>query len=352
MAHSIWDTPGDPERRWAKRKGPALGIPGWAGLVVIVLGITLVGTIAWRGGEYLWRWANGIPSNASDGSGHDAAARPIFSRRTSAARNIVPEWQIDTQAAFQAGVTDASAGNIESAEMDVDRGAEILADARAQQLTPPSDFFDLAIRTLDLVVQSHPDNDRLVEHTALARIELAQMRTMLPETAASGAGIPGASGGEFTPAVAAAGAGATGEKTAAVVPGKAAGKGSAGRAVQVITPISVAANTTFDPVKAGGNILDATTMADDAEVLLPPASRLFTDSVRVRNLTIRGASQTLDGVYWENVTFVGTRLRYEGGEVSLHNVRFVDCTFGMEPNDVGARLATAIALGQTSFFIE
>ncbi|HTV60401.1 MAG TPA: hypothetical protein VMJ93_16130 [Verrucomicrobiae bacterium] len=346
MAHSIWDTPGDPERRWGKRKGPPLGIPGWAGLVIIVLGLSLAGTIAWRGGLYMWHWANGMPSNASDGLGHDAAARFTLGHRPAAVRNIVPEWQIDTQAAFQAGVTDASAGNIESAEMDVDRGAEILQDARAQQLTPPPDFFDLAIRTLDLVIQSHPDNDRLLEHTALARIELAQMRTMLPQAS------PGAPGFSLAGPAGLAGAAAMGEKTADEVPGQAAGKKPAGKAVQVLTPISVAANTTYDPVKAGGNVLDATSMADDAEVLLPPASRLFTDSVRVRNLTIQGASQTLDGVYWENVTFIGTRLRYEGGEVSLHNVKFVNCTFGMEPNNVGARLATAIALGQTSFFIE
>jgi hypothetical protein len=52
------------------------------------------------------------------------------------------------------------------------------------------------------------------------------------------------------------------------------------------------------------------------------------------------------------VTFVGTRLRYEGGEVSLQNVRFTNCTFGFSTNDRGARLADAIALGQRSFVMQ
>jgi hypothetical protein len=52
------------------------------------------------------------------------------------------------------------------------------------------------------------------------------------------------------------------------------------------------------------------------------------------------------------VTFVGTRVRYEGGELDLQNVKFVRCIFGFSPDDHGARLATAIALGQTSLVIE
>ncbi len=32
----------------------------------------------------------------------------------------------------------------------------------------------------------------------------------------------------------------------------------------------------------------------------------------MEGLTIEGASQTLDGFSWKDVTFVGMRLRYEG----------------------------------------
>jgi hypothetical protein len=51
------------------------------------------------------------------------------------------------------------------------------------------------------------------------------------------------------------------------------------------------------------------------------------------------------------VTFIGTRLRYQGGEADLQNVHFVRCTFGFANGDRGARLATAIALGESSIAI-
>ena len=93
-------------------------------------------------------------------------------------------------------------------------------------------------------------------------------------------------------------------------------------------------------------------MPASAEILEPPASRLFVDNVRVENLTIAGATQTLDGMHWKNVTFMGTRLRYEGGEVDLENVHFVRCKFGFTTDERGVRLANTIALGQTSLVIE
>jgi len=74
--------------------------------------------------------------------------------------------------------------------------------------------------------------------------------------------------------------------------------------------------------------------------------------VRVEGLTIAGAAQTVDAIRWKDVTFVGTRLRYEGGEVSVQNVRFTNCTFGFSTDERGARLADAIALGQTSFVMQ
>jgi len=93
-------------------------------------------------------------------------------------------------------------------------------------------------------------------------------------------------------------------------------------------------------------------MPSSAEILEPPPSRIFADNVHVENLTIAGAAQTLDGIHWKNVTFIGTHLRYEGGEVDLHNVRFIHCMFGFPSDDRGGRLATAIARGQTTVVIE
>jgi hypothetical protein len=74
--------------------------------------------------------------------------------------------------------------------------------------------------------------------------------------------------------------------------------------------------------------------------------------VRVENLTIAGASQTLDGIHWRNITFIGTRLRYEDGQLDLQNVRFVHCTFGFPSDARGAQIANAIVQGQTSLTIQ
>jgi hypothetical protein len=55
------------------------------------------------------------------------------------------------------------------------------------------------------------------------------------------------------------------------------------------------------------------------------------------------STQTLDGFRWINSTFVRFKIRYDGGEVELQNVRFVDCTFEL-PNDTrGNAVAAAIA---------
>jgi hypothetical protein len=52
------------------------------------------------------------------------------------------------------------------------------------------------------------------------------------------------------------------------------------------------------------------------------------------------------------VTFIGARLRYEGGQISLQNVKFIRCRFGFNTDERGARLADAIALGQKSIEIQ
>jgi len=124
------------------------------------------------------------------------------------------------------------------------------------------------------------------------------------------------------------------------------------KAVRLTAPREIAANQVMGPPLLGGNYLDATLMPDTAEILLPPSSRSFADHVRVENLTIAGAAQTLDGIRWRNVTFVGTRLRYEGGELDLQNVHCVRCRFGFPSDDRGAHIATALALGQTSITLD
>lgn len=93
-------------------------------------------------------------------------------------------------------------------------------------------------------------------------------------------------------------------------------------------------------------------MAASAEILMPPSSATMADNVGVADLTISGASQLLDSIHWKHVTFIGTRLRYSGDGIDLQDVHFIHCTFGFPPTLRGAKLANAIALGQTTISIQ
>jgi hypothetical protein len=59
---------------------------------------------------------------------------------------------------------------------------------------------------------------------------------------------------------------------------------------------------------------------------------------------ISGGMQTLDNIRWVNVTFVGTKIRYNGGDLYLDHVRFIGCTFEAPDNDRGAKFAEYAAL--------
>jgi hypothetical protein len=49
--------------------------------------------------------------------------------------------------------------------------------------------------------------------------------------------------------------------------------------------------------------------------------------VFIDDSSIYGGYQELDSIRWNNVTFVGTKIIYNGGPVSLKGVRFYNCTF-------------------------
>ena len=53
---------------------------------------------------------------------------------------------------------------------------------------------------------------------------------------------------------------------------------------------------------------------------------------------VPGVSQTLDGVHWINVVFVNVHIKYEGREVELRNVQFVNCTFEIVDNNRGSQV--------------
>jgi hypothetical protein len=337
MGFGIWDTPSGRDRRWERRKSGFAPAPTYVRVAVVALATTLVATLVWQGVKRLLDPAKMAGSEAP----HSYVTPPSD-------RSGVAAWQTSLSDALEQAVAQGVGGNITAAEMQTDRGATILMTARMRSEAAAPDFFDRTVRKLDRVLQSHPDNERLIEHVTLARIELAQLRSaqpVLPE---------GAAGGEIG-----ATKNAGGSPAASSNPEIVAGPGvQAPHAVNIpghvvlAAPRALIANELLDTAALRGDYIDATLMPDTSEVLLPPSTRVMADGVRVNGLTIAGAAQTLDGIRWKDVTFVGARLRYEGGEVSLQNVRFTNCTFGFSTNDRGARLADAIALGQRSFVMQ
>jgi hypothetical protein len=275
-------------------------MPVWARYIVWVSLVAMTGTLTWEGAARLLDPARKIaPPGISPGLGTGLPA--------------VPSWQRDVASSLEAAIREASAGNITQGEVGIDRAAAVVTAAKLRSETIAADFFETTLTRLDRAVAAAPENARLIEHATLMRIELAELRSAL-EPAARESRVPSK--------------------------------------VAVHSPRTVLRVSTLDPASLGGNFLDASLMASSAEILEPPFSRLFVDNVTVENLTLAGAAQTLDGIHWRNVTFIGTRLRYQGGEVDLRDVHFVRCTFGFTDGGRSGRLATAIALGQTSIVID
>lgn len=67
----------------------------------------------------------------------------------------------------------------------------------------------------------------------------------------------------------------------------------------------------------------------------------------VQGTVLRGGKQRLDGFEWLDVTFIGTQISYEGHDVKLVNVKFINCTFALPPTEAGARVADYAALLQS-----
>jgi hypothetical protein len=305
-------------------------------IFITLLLLALVVTFAWQGLQHLRRPVSAASARVATGSAESSAAQPA-----SAKLDAIP-WQRDAMISLQSAIRDAQSGNLSGAEMDVDRASSIVEAARLQLSPAAPDFFSSSIEQLDRVVASHPDNQRLVEHARLVCIDLAELRSALagPAPAVPAAGSPAALATAFD----------SSRSNSDSAP--AATSGASDHHVMLGAPRSIAAGQVFSPTTFGGDYVDASSMPSSSELLEPPSTRVFVDNIRVENLTFQGAAQTLDGIHWHNVVFIGTRLRYQGGEVDLQNVHFVRCSFGFTTDERGARLANAIALGQSSFVFE
>jgi hypothetical protein len=309
-------------------------------VVIILLAVALVGTLAWQGIQALLHPAPKYPTVTVPGSENYTA------RGGTAGGAATPAWQTDVADALQGATAEGTAGNVTAAEVQVDRAASIVTSARMQGQKAGADFYTKSLGGLDKALATAPENTRMAEHVTLARMELANLRS-----ADDGKGANAAGGDDAPDLTSYPGASATPISNVGPDAEARHAKSIPGQVVMA-SPLAVSADAMLDPGTAGGSYLDATLMPETSEVLLPPATRKLADGVRVEGLTIEGATQTLDGVRWRNVTFVGARLRYEGGEISLQNVKFVRCRFGFTTDERGAKLADAIALGKTSFEIQ
>jgi hypothetical protein len=299
-------------------------------VVIVLLAAALVGTLAWQGIQALMHPAP-----------KPLAIAPLpnttYAAKTGITSDGAAAWEPDVAGALRSAQLQGASGNATAAEVEVDRAASIILSARMGNPRASAGFSAATIQALDGILKTQPDNARVLEHVTQARIEVAALRsaeTLGPGISEKPHDQEGLTSLNVGPDAVA--------PHAVAVPGH----------VVIASPRALDPDTTLDRAKLGGDYLDATLMPETSEVLLPPATRSLDDKVRVEGLSIEGASQTLDGVRWKNVTFIGMRLRYEGGPLSLENVKFEGCRFGFATDERGARLADAIALGKTSIEIQ
>jgi hypothetical protein len=81
----------------------------------------------------------------------------------------------------------------------------------------------------------------------------------------------------------------------------------------------------------------------------------LSNNFRIANLVlfggVPGVSQTLDGAHWIEVTFVNIHIRYEGGEVELNHVSFINCTFEIVNDDRGIQFADYVSVRANPYLI-
>ncbi len=261
-------------------------IPVYARIAIPIL-VILLGALIWYG-------LHSRQSPASESAASGLGASPDSAE---------PRWTRDYKDSLDASARFAASGDLAAAEISVDSAESFVTIARLERISAPVGFLQSASDQLDHVLEQGPGDRHLFEHVTSVRIELAAYRSSVEP-------IPPAAGGHSA----------------------------------IEAPREVQAKQILNPATLKASYLDATSLPDASEILLPPASRALADDVRVENVTIAGAAQTMDGIRWSNVTFINTRLRYDGGELSLENVRFVRCRFGLPNSTRGAQIATAVIL--------
>lgn len=366
MSYRFSDSPSGRVRHWERRRSRSSSSAPWfVRPLVIILAFTLLVVLTFRGVQYALHSRHGSArANVAVYEDFTSASRSA----TNPATGIIPGWQRDVIVSLDEAARHASENDVTETNVAVDRAASIVTVARLRSQPTPPDFFDDALAKLDQILATYHTNSRLTAHVTDARIELADLRSSIepvppgtPQSlnidellvaTATGATAPPTSAASKSSAPSSPNQPPLASPSSAPASNSKSANDVALGQVFVGAPRILAIGALLNPASLGGNLLDATSMPSGAEILEPPMSRIFADNVHVENLTIAGAAQTLDGIHWKNITFIGAHLRYEGGEVDLHDVRFIHCMFGFTSDDRGGRLAAAIARGQTTVVIE
>jgi hypothetical protein len=111
------------------------------------------------------------------------------------------------------------------------------------------------------------------------------------------------------------------------------------------------------PPKEGRTTLVFTVNSNVEMIGGAPERRTFGNTdITFNNIVVEApnhAKQTLDGIHWHNVTFVGAHIIYLGGDLDLQYVRFVNCTFNVptSPNPRGTQFIDYTVLAQNKLTI-
>ncbi len=309
-------------------------MPRYARVAIPILVIVLFIAVAW----YF------VPSLLHHSGGATVASVKVPNPVASAP--ALAPWQRDVNDSLEQSVRSGMTGNLTDAMLDVDRADSLITTARLESHDAQPKFFMDTLESLDRIMQQREDDPRLFDHVMQARIALAELRTSLAQLREH----PGAR--PVPPSELKAAKQIANDQSAEEVVEENEPASSTGHHVPASAPRQLHAGETLDPRSLGGDYLDASLMSDSIEILMPPQTRSFNDAIRVRNLTIAGAAQTLDGIRWQGIAFIGTHVRYESGDLDLQNVHFVNCMFGIPSDANGMRLANTIAEGLDSITIE
>jgi hypothetical protein len=212
---------------------------------------------------------------------------------------------------------EAKAGRTDKAAMYLQRSVLLLRAAAFARVPAPESFFPSAVNTLDQLRSTGLGDTEIHQ----ASLRLAAYRSAINPTPS----LPKQ----------------TGEWPNTQPPFTVRGV-----LLHSLTTVDLSPGGKLKPIEILGPLsaIDCRGMKPDQEIFTTVPRSLDQNPVTVKGFILIGATQTLDYINWEDVTFVGTHIKYLGDPVRLRNMRFVNCTFDFPVNEVGTQFARYVAL--------